>query len=60
MSRFVTPLAARQRIATYYRERYQRDPEYRLRKINDLRVRQGLKPRASIDEIAPRSRAGLR
>lgn len=59
MSRFVTPLKQRQYIAAYYRERYRTDQEYRLRKINDLRRRQGLAPRASVDEIAPRSRAGL-
>lgn len=51
MSRYVTPLAERQRIAAYYRERYQRDPEYRLRKVNDLRARQGLPPRASVEEL---------
>lgn len=51
MSRFVTPLAERQRIAAYYRERYRTDPDYRLRKVNDMRARQGLPPRASVDEI---------
>lgn len=52
---YATPLAERQRIAAYYRERYKRDPEYRLRKVNCLRIRLGLPPRASIDEIAPKS-----
>lgn len=54
MSRFVTSLAERQRIAAYHRERYVRDPAYRLRQVNSLRIRQGLPPRASVDEIAPK------
>jgi hypothetical protein len=55
MREYATPLAERLRIAAYYRERYKRDPEYRLRKVNCLRVRQGLPPRASVDEIAPKN-----
>lgn len=55
MREYATPLAERQRIAAYYRERYKRDPEYRLRKVNCLRIRLGLAPRASVDEIAPKS-----
>lgn len=51
MKEYATPLAERLRIAAYYRERYRSDPEYRLRKVNCLRIRQGLKPRASVDEI---------
>lgn len=51
---FVTPLKKRLYIAEYYRERYRSDPEYRLRKVNDLRIRQGRAPRASVDEIAPK------
>jgi hypothetical protein len=51
MSRFVTPLAERLRIADRDRERCKRDPEFRLRRLNRARVWQGLKPRASIDEI---------
>lgn len=54
MTKFKTPLKTRLYIARYYRERYQNDPEYRLRKINDLRIRLGLEPRASVDEIAPK------
>lgn len=57
MREFVTPLAERLRIAAYYRERYKRDADYRLRKINCLRARQGLPPRASVDEIAPKKGA---
>lgn len=54
MPKFVTPLKKRLRISAYYRERYQRDDEYRLRKVNALRAYQGLPPRASVDEIAPK------
>jgi hypothetical protein len=57
MREYATPLAERQRIAAYYRERYKRDPEYRLRKVNCLRIRLGLPPRKSVDEIAPRKSA---
>ena len=57
MKEYATDLKERQRIAAYYRERYKRDPEYRLRKVNCLRIRLGLPPRASVDEIAPKSGA---
>jgi hypothetical protein len=57
MREYATPLAERQRIAAYYRERYKRDPEYRLRKVNCLRIRLGLPPRKSVDEIQPRKSA---
>lgn len=58
MREYATPLAERERIAAYYRERYQRDPDYRLRKVNCLRVRNGLPPRSSVEEIAYRRVAG--
>jgi hypothetical protein len=58
MREYATPLAERLRIASYYRERYKRDPDYRLRKVNCLRARQGLAPRASIEELAPKPGAG--
>jgi hypothetical protein len=56
MPRFATPLKERQRVAAYYRERYRTDPEYRLKKLNQLRAKQGLPPRASVDEINVRGR----
>lgn len=49
--KYATPLSERLRVAAYYREKYRTDPEYRLRKVNCLRARQGLPPRASVDEI---------
>jgi hypothetical protein len=55
MREYATSLAERRRIAAYYRERYRTDAEYRLRKVNCLRIRQGLPPRASVDEIAPKA-----
>jgi hypothetical protein len=58
MREFATPLAERQRIAAYYRERYKRDPEYRLRSLNRSRVGQGLVPRGSVDEITSWSEGG--
>lgn len=51
---YKTPLKERLRIAEYHRERYKRDPEYRLRKVNMLRAWQGLPLRQSVDEIAPK------
>jgi hypothetical protein len=54
MKEYITPLSERLRIAAYHRERYKRDHDYRLRQVNSLRVRQGLPPRASVDEIAPK------
>jgi hypothetical protein len=53
---FKTPLHERQRVAAYFRERYKRDEAFRLRKVNCLRARQGLPPRASVDEINPNGR----
>jgi hypothetical protein len=35
------------------RERYWRNPEYRLRTINRYRRSKGYPPRASLDEVAP-------
>lgn len=49
--RFKTPLKDRLRIAAYYRERYQRDDAYRLRKVSELRARYGLPPRASVADL---------
>ena len=58
MREFATDLKERQRIAAYYRERYKNDPDYRLKKVNCLRIRNGLPPRASVSEIAYRRSEG--
>lgn len=44
----------RQRFARNKRERYWRDPEYRLARINSERVRSGKLPVASLAEIETR------
>jgi hypothetical protein len=51
---FVTDLKDRQRISRRHKERYQTDPEYRLRCVNRGRIWQGLPPRSSVDEIQSR------
>jgi hypothetical protein len=51
MERYSTPLEERLRLARIHKERYARDPEYRLRCINRSRIGQGLPPRHSVDEI---------
>lgn len=51
MREYQTSLEERLRCSRYNRDRYQRDPEYRLRRLNAGRIHQGLKPRASVDEI---------
>lgn len=51
---YATPLAERQRIQRYHRERYQSDPDFRLRCVNRGRAWQGLPPRQSVDEIKTR------
>jgi hypothetical protein len=53
---YATPLSERERIARIMRERYWRDPEFRLRKINRAREWYGLAPYASADEIPVRGR----
>ena len=40
--------------AELLRARYWSDPDLRLRTINRARAYQGLAPRASVDDIAPR------
>lgn len=56
MREYETTLAERLRIARYYRERYARDPEFRLKKLNRSRAHAGLPPRNSVDEIGTYSR----
>jgi hypothetical protein len=48
-------LRDRQRFARNKRDRYHRDPEYRLQRINETRLRNGLCPAASLDEVQLRS-----
>ena len=55
MREYATPLAERQRIAAYYRDRYRRDPEWRLRKLNRSRAGFGLPPYDSVDQIKTRA-----
>lgn len=51
MREYQTPLEERLRVSRYAKDRRNRDPEWRLRKLNQARVWQGLKPRASVEEI---------
>jgi hypothetical protein len=48
---YITPLAERQRISRWYKERYWGDPAFRLRKINGWRIWKGLEPYSSLDEM---------
>lgn len=48
---YITPLAERQRISRWYKQRYWSDPEFRLRKINGWRIWKGREPYASLDEM---------
>jgi hypothetical protein len=54
MSRFHAPFADRQAMSVYANDRYRRDGDYRLRKINRAREQQGLPPRASLEEVRMR------
>ena len=54
MKEFATPIEERQRLSRIHRRRYWSDAEYRLRKINRVRIGQGLSPRSSVDEIRTR------
>jgi hypothetical protein len=55
---YATPLAERQRISRLHRERYQRDPDYRLRTVNRARAWQGLPLYASPEQIGTRADSG--
>ena len=62
MQEFATPYDERKRLSRVHRKRYWSDPSYRLANINRSRLRQGLPPRQSVDEIAavgPRVREGI-
>jgi hypothetical protein len=54
------PLRTRLRHARYNRERWQRDPEFRLRRINARREQRGQPPYASLAEIPERQPRGER
>jgi len=45
------PLKDRQRYARNKRDRYYRDPEYRLARINETRQRCGREPYATLAEV---------
>lgn len=49
---YAMPLADRKAAADYERERYHRDPAYRLKRINLTRARRGLPPRESLEGLA--------
>lgn len=55
MKFYVSSLTDRQRRARYLRERYAKDPAFRLKVVNKGRRYRGLPPHSSIDEIKPRS-----
>lgn len=48
---FRLSLRDRQRFARNKRERYHRDPDYRLRRINETRARKGLPPYDSLADV---------
>ena len=60
MRRFKNPLRYRQREANYRRERYARDPDFRLTLLNRMRLRSGLPTLASVDEIRSHSELASR
>lgn len=45
------PYAKRMRISARRKERYSTEPEYRLARINERRLRDGAPPRATLDEV---------
>ncbi len=53
---FSLPLSERQRFARNKRDRYWRDPVYRLERINAHRARSGRPLVASLEEIETRGR----
>lgn len=48
---YVLPLEDRMHFAAVQKERYWRDPVFRLRQINKVRARRGKPPLASLDEL---------
>lgn len=51
---FRLSLAERRRASDWQREKYWRDPDYRLRRINKARKRLGLPPHEHIIDAATR------
>ncbi len=54
---FRLSLHDRQRYARSKRERYVRDPDYRLRRINESRARKGLPPYSALEQVTLRREA---
>jgi hypothetical protein len=50
-SRFKLPFSERERFARNKRDRYYRDPVYRLKRINETRQRSGQAPYETLDEV---------
>lgn len=49
---YAMPLEDRKAAADYERDRYRRDPAYRLKRINLTRARRGLPLRDSLEGLA--------
>lgn len=56
MAQDIQPSRQPQAISNYERGRYQRDPAYRLRRINHTRAMRGRPLVASLDDVRPRGR----
>jgi hypothetical protein len=54
MKEFADPLKRRIYRARWLRERYRSDPAYRLARLNKDRIRRGLPPHTSLDQVASR------
>jgi hypothetical protein len=53
---YVLPLEDRMQLAEAQRERYARDPVFRLRQINRSRERRQMPPVRDLSEVKPRGR----
>jgi hypothetical protein len=53
---YACTIEERQRAAAYNRERYWRDPDFRLHKINSWRSARGMEPYANANDIPLRGR----
>lgn len=51
MKEFATPLAERQRISRWHKQRYQSDSAFRLRNVNRWRIWKGLEPYTCASQI---------
>lgn len=54
--RYELPLEDRLHFAKVQRERYQRDPDFRLKQINRTRQRRGMEPVRDLSEVRTRGR----